>query len=105
VWQSAGPRTPKVGSALWVVVRYKDLKTAFGKLLGRIAEFLSHSLRHRINSVTLENVLSILPRKGQIVGGRPHFNPDDERFLVKAIEKSAFAPEDVLFRSQNLGLG
>jgi hypothetical protein len=55
--------------------------------------------------VTLENVLSILPRKGQIVGGRPHFNPDDERFLVKAIEKSALAPEDVLFRSQNLGLG
>ena len=80
-----------------IVVRYEDLKIDSGKVLAPAADFLGLSLRRKINRVALEDAPSVLPRKGEIGDWRSLFSPEDERFLVEAIEKSGLAPQDVFF--------
>ena len=80
-----------------IVVRYEDLRIDSGKVLAPAADFLGLSLRRKINRVALEDAPSVLPRKGEIGDWRSLFRPEDERFLVEAIEKSGLPPQDVFF--------
>ena len=94
-----------IGAPDTIVVRYEDLKTEPSKVLGEVAAFLGLSVRRKISRVTLENAPSILPRKGEIGDWQSLFRPEDERFLMEAIEKTGLPPEDALFFRQDLGFG
>ena len=77
-----------------IVVRYEDLKIEPSNVLGEVADFLGLSLRRKISRVTIENAPSILPRKGTIGDWRSLFSPEDERFLMEAIEHRPRTPTE-----------